>query len=103
MPVASFILVDCLADAQDVCTEANWTPHWVERDGRTDDSRLLRDALARYRLPPGDGYVWIGAEAAVARALRTELVEARGHPKSWLKAAGYWVRGAAGAHEKLSD
>jgi len=29
------------------------------------------------------------------------MLQERGHPKAWLKAAGYWVRGKAGESEKL--
>lgn len=46
-------------------------------------------------------FAWIAAEASVARAVRTYLVEQRGHSLQWLKAAGYWTRGKADAHEKI--
>jgi len=39
----------------------------------------------------------------VARALRRVLIERHGVPKERVKAAGYWRRGAAGAHEKVED
>jgi hypothetical protein len=29
------------------------------------------------------------------------MLAVRHHPKAWLKAAGYWVRGEAGASDKL--
>ncbi len=54
-------------------------------------------------MPPGDGYVWIAAEGSVARSLRTFVVETRGHPRAWVKAAGYWSRGAVAAHEPIDD
>ncbi|WP_274961624.1 MULTISPECIES: SIP domain-containing protein [Thioclava] len=44
-------------------------------------------------------FVWIAAEASVARALRDDLI-ARGHPKEWLKAAGYWIAGQADGSAK---
>ena len=33
----------------------------------------------------------------------THVLQDRGHPKAWLKAAGYWVRGKAGESEKFAD
>jgi len=47
--------------------------------------------LDRIALPPRT-FVWIAAEASVASALRDDLI-ARGHPKEWLKASGYWIAG----------
>lgn len=46
-------------------------------------------------------FVWIAAEALVTRAVRSYLVQERGHPLSWMKASGYWVMGRADAHEKF--
>lgn len=46
-------------------------------------------------------FVWVAAEAAVTRAIRSYLVEQRGHPLTWTKASGYWVMGKADAHEKF--
>ena len=48
-------------------------------------------------LPEGNGFVWIAAEARVARAVRDYLVNTRGHPLHWTKAAGYWLKGVADA------
>ena len=47
----------------------------------------------------GDSTPWIAAEAGVARALRTELL-GRGHPPTWLRAAGYWVEGQVDASDQ---
>ncbi|MBB4197906.1 hypothetical protein CCR94_19025 [Rhodoblastus sphagnicola] len=100
--VTSVVVVNGPEDAQAVATAAHWTPIWVFRRGdHADDATLLRRALNAWRAPSGDGYVWIAAEAGVARRLRDYMIEDRGHPKTWMKASGYWVRGAAGASEKL--
>ncbi|WP_195846672.1 SIP domain-containing protein, partial [Bordetella pertussis] len=46
-------------------------------------------------LPPGEGYAWAAAEAAVARAVRQALVDTHGR----IRAASYWKRGEAAVHE----
>jgi len=99
--VTTAVVVDGPADVQRLVTRADWRPLWVYRsgDGR-DDAALLIAALADWPTPPGEGYVWIAAEAAAARALRIYMLEERGHPKAWLKSAGYWVRGKPGETDK---
>ncbi|MET0967952.1 MAG: siderophore-interacting protein [Tardiphaga sp.] len=96
VPVASFVI----GDAQPVDTQANWTARWIARDTVSDDAKRLRNALQNYTLPEGEGFVWIAAEAAAARSLRGFIVDERGHPKAWTKAAGYWTRGKADTSEK---
>ena len=56
-------------------------------------------ALRALPWPSGDGFVWIAAEAKVARALREHVLSERGHPPAWLKASGYWVKGVADGRE----
>lgn len=91
VPVTSVVL----GEAQEIATKASWTPHWINRAGASDDTAALRAALDAITLPQGEGFVWIAAEATVARSLRSYIVETRGHPKAWTKAAGYWTRGQA--------
>jgi NADPH-dependent ferric siderophore reductase len=100
VPVASFVIVESLAECQSIETKAHWTPHWIARDGQAlDDGALLAQVLADHRRPTGDGYVWIAAEAQAARSIRALVTETWGHPKEWVKSSGYWVRGEPGAHE----
>jgi NADPH-dependent ferric siderophore reductase len=99
VPVATFII----GEAQHFQSRARWTPHWIARTPGIDEVAALRTALAGFTLPPGDGFVWIAAEAAVARSLRGYILDERGHPRAWTKAAGYWKRGEADAHEKIED
>lgn len=100
--VTSVVVVESEADVQPIATAARHDAVWVFRTGRdADDTTLLREALAGWHAPAGEGYVWIAAEAQVARTLKAYMLDERAHPKSWLKAAGYWVRGEAGAHAKL--
>ena len=99
--VTSVVIVDTPAEVQSFETHAAWRHVWVYRDGATDDAALLREALANWQAPAGEGYVWIAAEATVARTLRAYMLDERGHNKQWLKAAGYWVRGEADASDKM--
>lgn len=102
VPVATFVLTEA-AETWNFQTKAAWTPRWIARDGSSDDAMLLRTALAEYALPTGEGFVWIAAEASVARSTRSFIVEDLEHPRQWTKAAGYWKRGHADVHEKIED
>jgi NADPH-dependent ferric siderophore reductase len=103
VPVTTVVVIDGPDDVQQFETKAGWTPIWVFRNGeQTDDGALLRQALTKSWLTPeGEGYVWIAAEAKVARHLRDYMLIDRGQPKNWLKASGYWARGQAGVSDKL--
>lgn len=102
VPVTTIIVVEDEAEVQAITTRARWTPIWRYRQGRAgQDADLLLAALEAWQAPTGDGYAFVAAEATVARRLKAQLIDARHHPKAWLKAAGYWVRGEAGAAEKL--
>ncbi|MDB5650508.1 MAG: NADPH-dependent ferric siderophore reductase [Hyphomicrobiales bacterium] len=104
VPVTSVVILDGPKDIQIVSTRANWRPVWVFRSQQHgDDATLLRAALKTWDAPQGDGYVWIAAEAKAARAVREYMLEERGPPKPWLKAAGYYVAGEAGAAEKFEQ
>jgi NADPH-dependent ferric siderophore reductase len=101
VPVAVFAIV---ADADEVMSfqsPADLAQTWILRDGRGDDAAQIRAALASFAPPAGDGFVWIAAEAMVARALRQTMIEDRGHPREWMKAAGYWARGKADGGGKI--
>jgi NADPH-dependent ferric siderophore reductase len=103
-PVTSIVAVAGPAEEQVFATAADHHALWVHRPlDRADEVAPLLDALAARTLPAGDGFVFIAAEARVARALRAQVVEAMGHPSKWLKAAGYWVKGQADAHDKLES
>jgi NADPH-dependent ferric siderophore reductase len=102
VPVATFVVTEA-GETQHFDTNATWTPRWIARHASSDDSSLLRAALADCVLPKGEGFVWIAAEASVARNARNHIVDGLGHPRQWTKAAGYWKRGHADAHEKIED
>jgi NADPH-dependent ferric siderophore reductase len=104
VPVITLAVVDAAADAQSFATQAAWTGHWVHRAGTAaSDADLLLGAVRDITLPAGEGFIWIAAETSVARALRDYVQSTLGHPKPWLKAAGYWTRGEADASDKSLD
>ena len=78
---------------------------WVHRPlSRVEDPAPLLDAVRALSLPKsGDGYVWAAGESQTAKLLRRHLIDERGLDKAWLKAAGYWKRGAISIHETHND
>jgi NADPH-dependent ferric siderophore reductase len=105
VPVKTIGVISDNAERQTLTTRAAWEAVWVCRDGtQADDARLLQAALAASGpLPDGDGYIWIAAEAQVARTLRTYVLETLGHPKIWVKASGYWMSGEADTHVNIDN
>jgi NADPH-dependent ferric siderophore reductase len=85
-------------------SRASVQTHWVARAREPGPpARELIAALdAHGPLPPRTFY-WIAGESQTARALRRHLREARGVDLAWIKASGYWQRGAAGAHESIAE
>ncbi len=82
---------------------ADLSVSWVDREalGRADALvSAMETALAD--VDPSDAYVWIAAESAVAKILRTKALT-MGFSAKALKAAGYWRAGAVGAHEVIED
>jgi NADPH-dependent ferric siderophore reductase len=76
---------------------------WIVRAVKATTPPRFCAALDTFTPPAGDGFVWIAAEGVVARALRQYMVEERGHPREWMKAAGYWARGKADGGGKIED
>lgn len=95
--VTALIAVTGPQEHQQMQTAAAANLLWVHRADPTDATALLAQ-LAKIDLPPAT-FVWIAAEATVARALRDHVL-ARGHAPVWMKAAGYWVAGQADAADK---
>lgn len=97
------IAVPCAADQQRFETRATVNIHWVHRAAQhAADASPLLDQLRQMPLEART-FVWIAAEATVAKALRTYLLDERRFPKEWLKASGYWVKGQADAAIKSFD
>ncbi|MDM0030845.1 siderophore-interacting protein [Variovorax sp. J22P271] len=96
--------VDSEADEIPFETRAGLDLRWVHRRGAEPGTgQPLLDALRGLALPAGDFHAWVACESSAAKALRAHLVGERGaHPK-WVKAAGYWRRGAAATHDTHED
>jgi NADPH-dependent ferric siderophore reductase len=96
--------VDGVADQIPFQTQAALDLRWVHRGGAEPGTGSpLLDALRELALPEGDFHAWVACESGAAKAIRAHLVGERGaHPK-WVKAAGYWRRGAAATHDTHED
>jgi NADPH-dependent ferric siderophore reductase len=84
---------------------ANVETNWVRRPlSRAEDPAPLLDAVHALTLPKnGDGYAWAAGESQTAKLLRRHLIDECGLDKAWVKAAGYWKRGAVSIHETHND
>jgi NADPH-dependent ferric siderophore reductase len=75
---------------------------WVVRshlDG--PPAQAIIEALNHLELPPGRCFAWVACESRSARAIRAYLRDERRFDRKWIKAAGYWQQGAAGAHDSI--
>lgn len=85
-------------DRLDLPTRADARIHWVYRD--CDN---LNDALRRMHLPQTALHAWVACESSVAKQIRTQLLDDHGVNPRYIRAAGYWRRGDAGAHDSIED
>lgn len=91
-------------EEQEFAAQAEHRAIWAHRSASAAaDPAPALEAAAKLELPEGRGFVWIAAEAGVARALRAHFMNERGQPREWIKAAGYWVQGQADASDKTMD
>ncbi|WP_018389813.1 siderophore-interacting protein [Ancylobacter sp. FA202] len=99
--LTSLVAVTGAIEEQRFATAATLDARWIHRPAAAlTQAAPFIAALETIELEPAT-YVWVAAEAAVARAVRAYLTERRGVPIGWIKAAGYWVLGEADAHEKM--
>jgi NADPH-dependent ferric siderophore reductase len=85
-------------------TAANATVTWAHRNGSAAGaSDVLARTLATLKLPGGDYYAWVACESLIAKALRHQLIADHGANPKWMRAAGYWRRGAVAVHETHED
>jgi NADPH-dependent ferric siderophore reductase len=96
--------VDGSGDELAFDSEADATVTFVHRNGAAAGaSDALAKELARMKLPAGDYYAWVACESLVAKALRAQLIADHGANPKWMRAAGYWRRGAVAVHDVIED
>jgi NADPH-dependent ferric siderophore reductase len=82
-------------DRREFSTKASLSVQWV------DSPESLVAAVRALELPAGEGYAWCAGEAAGMAALRSVLVDEKGHDRHAIRASAYWKRGAIAHHEDL--
>ncbi|MGA7955489.1 MAG: siderophore-interacting protein, partial [Xanthobacteraceae bacterium] len=96
--------VDGPDDETALPTAADAAVTWAHRNGvAAGDSDVLAKTLAKLKLPAGDYYGWVACESLIAKALRRQLIADHGANPKWLRAAGYWRRGAVAVHDVIDD
>ena len=96
----SVVAVPGSADEQEISTVARHTALWVHRPlSDAHNPAPVIDVLKTLDWTPST-YIWIAADAAVARAVKMYVLEERGHSQDWIKSSGYWVKGSPGASAK---
>jgi NADPH-dependent ferric siderophore reductase len=99
--VTSVVAITGETERQLFETTANLVEHWITRPlTEASDPAPFLSLLQKLDVTQ-DTFVWIAAEAKVARAIKAFFLEERKHAPIWLKASGYWLMGQADAHEKL--
>ncbi len=102
--ITSLVAITGVEDVQNFETRAEHIALWVHRPAaQADDPEPMLTALRGLQFPAGEGFIWIAAEAKVAKALRAYIEVSREHLRQWMKASGYWTKGLADAHDKLGD
>jgi NADPH-dependent ferric siderophore reductase len=92
--------IDGPADELAFETQADATIVWAHRNGAAPGANdVLARTLASLTLPAGDFYAWVACESLTAKALRKQLIAECGANPNWLRAAGYWRRGAVAVHD----
>ena len=96
--------VDGAADEIPLQSAADVSVTWAYRNGaEAGATDVLARALASLTLPSGDYYAWVACESLTAKALRATLIAEHGANPKWMRAAGYWRRGAVAVHENHND
>jgi NADPH-dependent ferric siderophore reductase len=96
--------VDSAADEVAFKSKAEVSVTYVHRNGAEAGSTdVLARGLKSLKLPKGDYYAWVACESLTAKALRAQLIADHGANPKWIRAAGYWRRGAVAVHENHND
>ncbi len=100
----ALIEVDGPDDHVAIDSAADVTVQWVHRNGaEAGTPDLLSAALRHLKWPRGDYYAWAACESLSAKALRAQLIADHGANPKWLRAAGYWRRGAVAVHDVFNE
>jgi NADPH-dependent ferric siderophore reductase len=99
--VVVLVEVDGPSDQLTFETVANATIIWAHRNDIATD--VLPKTLATLKLPAGNHYAWVACESLTAKTLRRQLIADHGANPKWMRAAGYWRRGAVAVHETHED
>jgi NADPH-dependent ferric siderophore reductase len=103
LPAGAKVIVIAEVDGQEdqmgFETSADACIHWVHRQS----GGTLPDALQGQTFPRGDYLTWVACESADAKILRARLISDHGANPKWVKASGYWRRGASGVHDRIDD
>ena len=108
LPVGVRVLVvgeiDGPADEIALPTKADATVIWAHRNGAAAGaSAVLAQKLKTLKFPSGDYYAWVACESLIAKALRAQLIADHGANPKWMRAAGYWRRGAVAIHDVFEN
>jgi NADPH-dependent ferric siderophore reductase len=96
--------VDGSADEIAFASAADVAVTWAHRNGaEAGTTDVLARALKTLRMPAGDYYAWVACESLTAKALRAQLIADHGANPKWMRAAGYWRRGAVAVHDNFND
>ena len=99
--ITSIVAVPSAEDQQTFVTPAELQTIWAHRPhAAANDAELLLELVRDTELA-GQTFVWIAAEATVARAVREHVIDRCRYPRSWVKAAGYWINGCADTSEGI--
>ncbi|PZU88542.1 MAG: NADPH-dependent ferric siderophore reductase [Shinella sp.] len=96
--------VENAANELELSSDADVQVVWVHRGERgAGEAAGFTAALEGLEWPGGDYHAWISCESLVAKSLRTYLIDNRGANPKWMRASGYWRRGAAGMHDHFDE
>jgi NADPH-dependent ferric siderophore reductase len=85
-------------------SETDATVVWAHRNGAAPgESDALAKKLSTLKFPAGGYYAWVACESLVAKTLRAQLIADHGANPKWMRAAGYWRRGAVAVHEVIES
>ena len=76
----AWLIVDDAAEEAAYSAPPGRSLRWVHRRQGAEDAVVVLSALDGFTPPAGDGFIWVAAEAATARALRSHLLPGLGPP-----------------------